>query len=110
MNRTSTAKPVTIPDKAVLSPLNKQWAAVALTRREVQQLLLADGIHPNEIKWQFRGWDEGRHAGSLCLSNGAKIQPGSWIGRKPPTRARTYLLTGYHYAGTDVASLVTVAA
>jgi hypothetical protein len=98
-----------VPAKAVLSPLDRQWAAVALTWIEVVKLLAADGYSEQDILNLLADWSRGGDH-SVCLRNGAKVQPGGWIGQKPPTKARTYRLSGYHYAGTDVAELVEVSA
>ena len=107
---TPTATTVTIPRQAVIRPLDQQWATVALTRREVEQVLLAGGFSPKGATQVLTDWDRGWN-GSTILRNGAVVQPGSWYrGNRPPTTARTFVLRGYHYAGTDVAELVEVAA
>lgn len=97
-----------LPATAVLSPLDRQWASVALTRREVERLLVADGYRADVLRSTLADWDAGQTYSTCLNSTGAKVQPASKASR--PTRARTFILSGYHYAGTDVSSVVEVAA
>lgn len=97
---------IKIPGRAVIVPLDQQWARVALTRREVLSLLIADGVRqPNRTLDEI---DANPGIGLIGLnSTGAKV------GRsycKGPTAARRYFLSGYHHSGRDVAQLVEVSA
>jgi hypothetical protein len=97
---------IKIPSRAVLSPLDKQWARVALTRREVLSLLVADGVRQPEQT--IEAIDANPGIGLIGLSStGAKVGR-SWC--KGPTPARGYFLSGYHHSGRDVSELVEVSA
>jgi hypothetical protein len=97
---------IKIPIRAVIVPLDQQWALVALTRREVLALLIDDGVRRPEQT--LNEIDANPGIGLISLnSTGAKV------GRsycKGPTAARSYFLSGYHHSGRDVAELVEVSA
>lgn len=73
---------------------------VFLTEREALTLCQQDGYGPRVGDLLA---DQ-----TVCLSTGAKVsQVPAWMRSKVcPTRARVFQVYGYHWAGTDVTSLV----
>jgi hypothetical protein len=106
MDLKSTHSKVTIPALALTGAGNTTRAF--LTEREALALVTADNYTQQDIAEMLTA------DCSYQLSTGAKIArvPDWMMGSKhrPSTRARSWQVYGYHYAGTDVTSLVNVAA
>jgi hypothetical protein len=90
---------VKIPAYAITGTGNRTRAY--LTEREAVALVTADGYTPRDVT-DLLAADH-----SFGLSTGAKIaRVTPWQRGKISTRARVWQVYGYHYAGTDVTSLI----